>query len=171
MSNPILPERVASIAESFVGRKESPLGSNRGPDLQEFFAADSYDPNGSKPGDDGYAWCAAFVCRVVQLAMEGRNWTFKRPTTPGAWDFERWGFAQDESTWTLKHPIRTDIERGDIVIFRASHIGIAVGSPNVHEFFPTVEGNTNEKGQREGIAVMRKFRSVDEIRSRIRFRV
>ena len=171
MSKPILPDRVASIAESFIGRKESPLGSNRGPDLQEFFDADHYDPNGSKPGDDGYAWCAAFVCRVVQKAMEGREWTFKRPTTPGAWAFEKWSLAQDESTWTFRNPGWGDIERGDIVIFRVSHIGIATGKPNMHEFFSTVEGNTNDKGGREGIAVMRKFRHVDEIRSRIRFRV
>ena len=124
----ILPERVASIAETKVGLKESPSGSNRGPEIQEFFDADSYDPNGPAPGDSGYAWCAAFVCRIVQLAMEGREWTFKRPTTPGAWAFETWSLAQDRSTGTKKRPGR-DIARGDIVVLKVSHIGIATGPP------------------------------------------
>lgn len=166
----ILPEKIASIAESFVGRMESPIGSNKGPQIQEFFSADSYDPNGEKPGDDGYAWCASFVCRVIQLAMAGRDWTFTRPTTPGAWDFERWSLDQDDSTWTLK-PCGDNIQRGDIVIFRRSHIGIAVSSPNSKGRVSTVEGNTNNEGEREGIAVMRKTRSTSAFRSRIRFTV
>lgn len=166
----ILPERVAAIAESKIGLKEFPAGSNKGPELQEFFSADSYDPNGPAPGDDGYAWCAAFVCRIVQLAMAGRDWTFARPTTPGAWAFEKWSFAQDRSTWTLK-PAGRDIQRGDIVVFQVSHIGIATGPPDADGYVPTVEGNTNSAGQREGIKVMRKRRKLSEIRSRIRFRV
>ena len=166
----ILPERVASIAESKIGLKESPAGSNRGPEIQEFFSADSYDPNGPAPGDDGYAWCAAFVDRIVQLAMEGRKWTFQRPTTPGAWDLERWSMEQDDSTWTKKRP-GSDIARGDIVIFRISHVGIATGPPDADGYVPTVEGNTNSAGQREGIKVMAKRRHISEIRTRIRFRV
>lgn len=166
----ILPERVASIAESKIGLKESPAGSNKGPEIQEFFNADSYDPNGQAPGDSGYAWCAAFVDRIIQLAMAGREWTFNRPTTPGAWDLERWSLAQDESTWTKKRPGR-DIGRGDIVVFKISHVGIATGPPDADGYVPTVEGNTNSAGQREGIKVMAKRRHVSEIRSRIRFRV
>ena len=165
----ILSDKVASIAEGFVGRTESPLGSNSGPQIQEFFDADSYDPNGSKPGDSGYAWCAAFVCRVVQLAMVGGKWTFARPTTPGAWAFEKWSLAQDSSTSTRK-PAGGDIKRGDIVIFRASHIGIAASSPDANGMVQTIEGNTNAAGGREGITVMRKRRHISAFRSRIRFR-
>lgn len=166
----ILPERIASIAETKLDLKESPAGSNRGPEIQEFFDADSYDPNGPASGDSGYAWCAAFVCRIVQLAMEGRQWTFTRPTTPGAWAFETWSLAQDRSTGTKKRPGR-DIARGDIVVLKVSHIGIATGPPNAEGYVPTVEGNTNSAGSREGLAVMPKRRHVSEIRSRIRFRV
>ncbi len=168
----ILPERVASIAESKIGLQESPAGSNRGPQIQEFFNADDYDPNGPAPGDSGYAWCAAFVCRIVQLAMEagGKVWTFKRPTTAGAWAFEKWSLAQDSSTWTLK-PAGRDIQRGDIVILKISHIGIATGPPDADGMVPTVEGNTNSVGSREGIKVMAKRRHISQIRSRIRFRV
>ena len=167
-----LPEIIATIAESKIGLKESPSGSNRGPQIQEFFDADNYDPNGNKPGDDGYPWCAAFVCRIVQLAMEegGGNYTFKRPTTPGAWDFERWSLDQDRSTWTKRNP-GSDIQRGDLIIYRFSHIGIATGSPDGSNHFPTVEGNTNMAGSREGTAVLEKSRHIGEVKTRIRFTV
>ena len=167
---PILPERIASIAESKIGLKESPAGSNRGPEIQEFFDADDFDPNAGKPGDSGYAWCAAFVCRVVQLAMAGGKWTFKRPTTAGAWAFETWSRNQDSSTSTLK-PAGNDMQRGDIVVFRASHIGIAISPPDKNGMIQTIEGNTNAAGEREGIAVMKKSRHVSAFRSRIRFKV
>lgn len=162
----IIPPRIASIAESKIGLRESGR-ANSGEQIREFLAADSYKPNAA---DDGYPWCAAFVCRIVQLAMDGGKWTFNRPTTPGAWDFENWSLAQDSSTWTLK-PAGRDIQRGDIVIFKFSHIGIAVGTPDKKGWVRTVEGNTNQTGSREGDGVYLKVRHVSTIRSRIRFRV
>jgi hypothetical protein len=162
----ILPSRIASIAESKIGLRESGR-ANSGEQIREFLAADSYQPNAT---DDGYPWCAAFVCRIVQLAMEGREWTFKRPTTPGAWSFEDWSLAQDASTW-LQKPSGRDIRRGDIVIFAFSHIGLAVGTPDKKGWVRTVEGNTNQAGGREGDGVYLKVRNVSTIRSRIRFRV
>lgn len=167
---PLLPERVVKWALTKVGVRESG-GANKGPGLAPFFAADSYDPNGSKPGDDGYAWCAAFICWVVKQAMEeGGTFTFKRPTTPGAFAFETWSKAQDKSTQTKSKP-GSDIKRGDIVIFSFSHIGIATGPPNASGIFPTVEGNTNQAGSREGDGVYKKTRHITSVRSRIRFTV
>jgi len=168
----ILPEIIATIAESKVGLKESPSGSNKGPQIQEFFDADDYDPNGNKPGDDGYPWCAAFVCRIVQLAMEegGKIWTFKRPTTPGAWDFERWSVEQDNSTWTKRGPGR-DIVRGDLIVYKFSHIGIATSGVDGSNHFKTVEGNSNVAGSREGTIVIGKTRHIGEVKARIRFTV
>jgi hypothetical protein len=165
---PILPELVAVQAESKIGIRESG-GSNKGQGLREFFGADSYKPNST---DDGYAWCAAFVCWAVKAAMElsGQQFTFKRPTTPGAWAFEDWSLAQDKSTQTKRNP-RSDIQRGDIVIFRFSHIGIATSGVDKDGHFMTVEGNTNGAGSREGDGVYRKRRHIDLVRSRIRFTV
>ena len=161
----ILPERIASIAESKIGIRESG-GANKGASLAEFFAADDYKPS----PDHGYAWCASFCCRIVQLAMEGRQWTFERPRSAGAWRFEDWSLAQDASTWTKKNP-GLDIKRGDLVVFKISHIGIAVSDADASGRFFCVEGNTNKAGSREGDGVYRKARKVADIRSRIRFRV
>lgn len=163
-----IAEAVAQAAESKVGVRESG-GANKGEGLQPFFDADSYDPNGSKPGDDGYAWCASFVCWCVMVAVAGRRITFARPCTPSAWGMEAWSLAQDDSTWTKK-PHNSDIKRGDIVVFNFSHVGIAIGPVDSNGFVTTCEGNTNAAGSREGDGVYRKRRSITSIRSRIRFR-
>lgn len=163
-----IAEAVARAAESKIGVRESG-GPNRGAALQPFFDADAYDPNGRASGDDGYAWCAAFVCWCVMVAVAGRVITFLRPRTPSAWGFEAWSLAQDSSTWTLKPPGK-DIRRGDIVIFNFSHIGIAVGIPDKKGWVRVVEGNTNQAGSREGDGVYLKVRNISSIRSRIRFR-
>lgn len=167
---PILPARVAAIALTKIGLRESPSGSNRGPEIQEFFDADDYDPNGSAPGDSGYAWCASFVCRIIQLAMEGRKWTFTRPTTPGAFDLIRWSREQDSSTNTKSFP-HADIKAGDIIIYTFSHAGIAVSDCDSKGYFTAAEGNTNKAGEREGTVVLAKRRHYSEVRSRIRFTV
>lgn len=163
-----IAEAVAQAAESKIGVRESG-GPNKGAALQPFFDADWYDPNGSAPGDNGYAWCASFVCWCVQVAVAGRIITFHPPRTPSAWGMEAWSLAQDRSTWTLK-PAGRDIKRGDIVVFAFSHVGIAVGDPDANGYVETVEGNTNGAGSREGDGVYRKRRKISSIRSRIRFR-
>jgi len=164
-----IAEAVAQAAESKIGVRESG-GANKGLGLQPFFDADNYDPNGSKPGDDGYAWCASFVCWCVMVAVAGRKITFKRPRTPSAWGMEDWSLAQDSSTWTKK-PHGGDIKRGDIVVFNFSHVGIALGSPDNAGYVKTCEGNTNSSGSREGDGVYAKHRHISKIRSRIRFTV
>lgn len=158
-----LPIRIVKIATAEIGVTEV-NGTNCGPRVDEYKAATWLSPR------LGWPWCAAFVCWVVREAMAGDTWTFKRPRTAGAWDFENWSLAQDNSTWTKK-PHRGDIEPGDIVIFKFSHIGIAVSAPDRNGYVTTVEGNSNKQGSREGGAVWRHSRHVSKIRSRIRFRV
>ncbi len=172
----ILPKLLVKHALTKVGLREKG-GANKGADLQEFFDADSYDPNGAKPGDDGYAWCAAFICRIVQLAIQdsGRTFSFNRPTTPGAWAFEAWSRAQDSSTKTRKPP-RTEVDgpvvhAGDICVLKISHICLAVSDSDSDGYLWTVEGNTNSAGSREGDGVYKKKRHISQFRSTIRFTV
>lgn len=172
---PRLPERIADLALSMVGRHEEPLGSNRGPLIQEFFNADYYKPNAA---DNGYPWCASFVCRIVQLSMHAlgipETSTFKRPRTPSAFGLADWSREQDNSTQTKDWPGR-DIKRGDIVIFSFSHCGIAFTDADEKGYFETIEGNTNIAGSREGTHVVHKKdgyrRSVTAVRNRIRFTI
>jgi hypothetical protein len=114
--------------------------------------------------------CAAFICWLFREAMKGGKYTFKRPRTAGAWDFENWCRQQDSSV-TLKKPHKGDIKAGDIVIFTFSHIGIATGPPDKNGLVPTIEGNTDAAGSREGGGVFAKKRKLSQIRSIIRANV
>lgn len=154
---------LVTIARAEVGVEEV-NGSNAGPRVNEYKGATNL------PATESWPWCAAFVCWCLREAMKGGTYTFKRPTTAGAWDFENWSLAQDNSTNTKK-PVMEDIKAGDIVIFRFSHIGIAISSPDFDGFIQTVEGNTDSAGSREGGGVFQKNRKLSQIRSRIRFTV
>jgi hypothetical protein len=160
-------QTLIQTAEAEVGVEEV-NGSNCGPRVNEYKAATWL------PADKAWPWCAAFICWIVMEAMRKASIHetagFKRPRTAGAWDFENWSRAQDSTTWT-RRPHRGDIQPGDIVIFRFSHIGLAVSAPDKNGNVRTIEGNTDAAGSREGGGVFRKLRRLDQIRSRIRFRL
>ena len=159
-----LSEALVQIAIKEIGVTEV-NGTNCGPMVDTYKAATWLNPK------VGWPWCAAFVCWCFReaLALSGvkETKTFKRPRTAGAWDFENWSLAQDSTTNTRK-PHRNDILAGDIVIFRFSHIGIAISAPDKNGNVVCIEGNTDGAGSREGGAVLRKTRHVSRIRSRIR---
>lgn len=168
-----LPALLVGIAKTQIGKHESG-GENKGSDLRAYFDSDSYRPNAT---DDGYPWCASFVCYCVQQAMQAggieETPTFKRPRTPSAFGLADWSRAQDNSTRTKDWP-GSDIKAGDIVIFKFSHVGIAVTDAEGGRF-ETIEGNTNVAGSREGTHVVWKRgvseRPVSSVRNRIRFTV
>jgi hypothetical protein len=62
-----------------------------------------------------------------------------------------------------------DIKRGDLVIFKFSHIGIAIADA-VDGKIQTVDGNSNAAGSREGNCVTKKTRSVSQVKARIRIK-
>lgn len=161
-----LSQAIVTLAEKEVGTEEI-NGSNCGPRVNEFKAATNL------PAKEAWPWCAAFICWLVREAMKAcglkETATFKRPTTAGAWAFEQWSLAQDATTQTRRLH-QGDIRAGDIVIFTFSHIGIATGPP-VNGMVPTIEGNTDGQGSREGGAVLRKSRRVEQIKCRIRFTI
>ena len=162
----VLPELIVQIATKEIGVEENPRGSNRGPRVDQYQKA-----SWLKEKDWG-AWCATFICWVVREAMKAskQKFTFNRPQTAGAYDFRRWSMDQDNSTSTRISPGR-DIQRGDLIIFNFSHIAIATGAPDANGRFPTIEGNTNDDGGREGYAVMARTRHISQVRDRIRFTV
>lgn len=161
-----LPSAIVQVATEEIGVTEI-NGTNCGVRVNQYKASTTL------PADEPWSWCAAFVCWVVRVAAARAQVpftnTFRRPTTAGAYALENWSLAQDNSTWTKK-PHRNDIEAGDIVVFKFSHVGFAVSKPDANGYVTTIEGNTDGAGSREGGAVLRKRRHVSQIRSRIRFR-
>lgn len=160
-----LAERLVELAKKEVGVEEVG-GTNCGPRVNEYKAATWL------PYEEAWPWCAAFIDWLVMTAMEesGKQFTFARPRTAGAWDLENWSMKQDGSTWTKLNPQASDIAPGDIVIFTFSHVGLAVDIP-AKGLVQTVEGNSNAQGSREGGGVWKQTRKLSQIRSRIRFTV
>ena len=157
--------RLVELAKKEVGVKEIG-GTNCGPRVNQYKAATWL------PADQPWPWCAAFIDWLVMRAMEdsGKEFTFQRPRTAGAWDLENWSMKQDGSTWTKLNPQAGDIAPGDIVIFTFSHVGLAIETP-AKGVVETIEGNTDGNGSRDGGGVWRKFRKISQIRSRIRLTV
>jgi hypothetical protein len=160
-----LAQRLVELAKKEVGVEEIG-GTNCGPRVNEYKAATWLPP------DQAWPWCAAFIDWLVMKAMEesGKEFTFQRPRTAGAWDLENWSMKQDGSTWTKLNPQASDIAPGDIVIFTFSHVGLAIGTPE-KGMVETIEGNTDGNGSRDGGGVWKKQRKLSLIRSRIRFTV
>ena len=156
-----IAQKMVSLARDEIGVSEVD-GSNCGPRVDEYKAATWLDPK------YGWPWCAAFICWLVREAIYGKDVSFKRPRTAGAWDFENWAKQQSGGGVELRKPTNEDIKAGDIVVFTFSHIGLAVKDIDSSGYVVTIEGNTNGAGSREGGSVLEKKRHVSKIRSRIR---
>ena len=156
-------EKILNLAKKEIGVEEID-GTNCGVRVNEYKSATSLDPKESWP------WCAAFICWLFRESMKNNKYTFARPTTAGAWNFENWCLKQDRSV-LLKKPHNNNITAGDIVIFKFSHIGIAISCPDENGYINTIEGNTDGEGSREGGAVLQKRRKVSSIRSVIKITV
>jgi hypothetical protein len=157
-----LAEKMIELAKKEVGVEEVG-GTNCGPRVNEYKSATCLDP------EQGWPWCAAFICWLMREAMKDGSYTFKRPTTASAWGFEEWAAKQNNKV-QLKKPHKDDIKAGDIVMFTFSHIGLAIGEPH-DGYIDTIEGNTDGQGSREGGAVLQKKRKLSAIRSRIRLAI
>lgn len=154
---------IIKIAQTQVGLRET--SKNQGEGLAKFWTATSY-PDGYENREP---YCAAFVCWVIREAFKGKTVPFTLPTSPVAYDFEKWGAANKgrgvEVLVLAKSP-----QPGDIfTLAAASHVGL-VKSVNGSEMV-TIEGNTNEAGSREGDGVYEKKRNVSSIRKIVRITV
>lgn len=149
--------KVVELALQEVGIREIPVDSNRGKRVEEYQAATWLDGS-------GWAWCAAFIVWLCREAGMAEN---VRPRTAGAWDFENWAKKKSAPAQLIRITSGTKIKKGDILVFKQSHIGLAVAD-QVGSTVKTVEGNTNLSGSREGGGVFAKDRKVSKFRSIIR---
>lgn len=157
-SRNLLVDRFVEILVAEEGVREVPKDSNRGTRVQEYQSATWLDGT-------GWPWCAAFVCwGLLELGEE--NYPFPRPRTAGAWDFERWAREDAGDSVKLFKP-RRRIEKGDLLCYTFSHIGVAVEDEKGGRV-RTVEGNTSASGSREGGGVYIQRRATTLVRSHIR---
>jgi hypothetical protein len=151
ISQPLLFEALR-IATSEVGILEIPLGSNRGPRVDEYIRSVGLEPNlGSFP------WCAAFIYWCFNEAAMNTNQ--KNPLVKTAGVLDHWKKARSR-----KLKVITSLEaKNNPSIVKPGHIfiisrGSAFGHTGlVKEVIGgklvTIEGNTNIGGEREGIGV------------------
>lgn len=160
---------LADIAKQYIGVAET--GDNLAGDskaLLAIFKADTLKINGKT---DGYPWCAAFVSYCVQKLCKQSTF-FSGLIPPREASVNRlltvWAKGNHCLIFTNKS---SDFkpQKGDIVVFTFSHVGIVEEVKN--NTLVTVEGNTNEAGSREGTMVARKTRAKSIVRSYIRLPV
>lgn len=160
---------LADIARHYIGVTET--GNNLAGDskkLLAIFKSDALNINGKT---DGYPWCAAFVSYCVQKLCK-QSTAFSGLTPPREASVSRllniWAKNNRCLIFSNKS-LDFKPQRGDIVVFTFSHVGIveAAGSATL----TTIEGNTNDAGSREGTTVARKTRAKTIVRSYIRLPV
>jgi len=150
---------LATVAARDIGLQESPRGSNRGPGIRKFFEADDLVIGGQT---DGYAWCASAVSYWVQEYLDdiGNPNGIKPPRIAAVAIFPVWAKQNNLPVLTSKP------QRGDIVVFQFSHIGV-VRHVDLRGIL-TIEGNTNDEGSREGYEVAARRRKLSECKLFIR---
>jgi hypothetical protein len=162
--NPQAP--LADIAASYIGVKET--GNNlagKSKELLAIFNADNLAPNGKT---DGYPWCAAFVSFCIQKLNANSSY-YNGLIPPREAAVSRFLSIWAKSNGCLifdNKSINHQPQKGDIVVFIFSHIGIteSVNGGTIK----TIEGNTNDAGSREGNIVARKNRAKSLIKAYIR---
>jgi hypothetical protein len=154
-ANPFLAA-VIEAARSQIGKLEQPLGSNRGPEVDQYLTAAGLDPT-----KGSFAWCAAFVywcCKKAADAQPPRG----KPPIRTAGVLELWNQAGRQGVRRIL-PSEAEVTPG---LVKPGHIfllktGETTGHTGLIEAvaggkLTTIEGNTNDTGSREGIGVFRR---------------
>jgi hypothetical protein len=151
-----LTEQVMRVAFNQVGVMEMPLGSNRGPQVDEFIRATGLDPE-----EGSFPWCVAFIfwCfRQAATALDVPN-----PMTKTAGVLALWRAANRAPNAQIIKAADSqasigNIGRGQIFVISTGgglgHAGLIEDVQNGK--LVTIEGNTNDGGSREGIGVFRR---------------
>ena len=118
-----LAQRLVELALKEVGVKE--VGNTNCGERVNFYKSATW-----LPYEESWPWCAAFIDWLIWTAINDtkQSYSFERPRTASAWDLENWSLKQDDSTQTKRDPKVKDIAAGDIVIFKFSHVGLAINT-------------------------------------------
>jgi lysozyme family protein len=147
--------KLLDVAAGEVGVREVPLGSNRGPKVDQYVTAAGLNPAGKHP------WCMCFVFWCFSQTATALSVPNRVPRTGGvhvAWRKSKQvaGARMVTSAEAGRNP--TLVEPGMAFFIDSGggrgHVGIVVENRN--GTLVTIEGNTNDGGSREGIGVFRR---------------
>jgi hypothetical protein len=146
--------KVLEFASSEIGTMENPIGSNRGPRVDQYLRSVGLDPT-----EGSFPWCAAFVYFCFQNCAESLGVT--KPVIKTAGVLDHWNRAGAASIPRLS---AVDAAAKPSLVQPGMIFILTTGSGNGHTGLveavdgmqlTTIEGNTNLTGSREGIGVFR----------------
>jgi len=174
-TGPSFANWLVNIAKRDVGKVESPR-NNQGAWIKRFWPSTSY-PDGYSNREPYCAAAMAFWLDTVgdELAKAGllesltgmnaeqfEKWRCK---SAGAWAWQAW--AKKAKGVTVL-PDSATPQKGDIVVFDFSHIGLVTGVPAKGRV-ATIEANTGPAGERDGDGCWEKNRPQEVARCFLRF--
>ncbi len=145
-------------AQSFLGVKESPAGSNK-----VKFNTDYY---GREVSGAAYPWCCAFVWDIFRMC----------DATDLFFDGQKTAYCQSVANWGKNRKLtvaKNAGKKGDLILFdwnkdgHADHIGFIL-KKNADGTYQTIEGNTSVGNDSNGGCVMERKRAVSTIHSIVR---
>jgi hypothetical protein len=134
-----------AVARLLLFVREAATRENNGPWVEAIQRV-----TGNKKGDP---WCASFVCFVLTLSNRGKN---PLPTTASCEEIHKWAKKYGK--------IVSEPREGDVFLVLnaddwAHHTGFCTG-PAANGLVPTIEGNTNVDGSRDGYGVFERQRKL-----------
>lgn len=146
--NATLRERFVHVARSQEGVAEFPRGSNWGPSVQAYLKVAGI----VRPA----AWCMAYLmwC-LLQAGADPRKLPPKASLASTYWVY-RWAVATNR--------LDKRAERGDMAIVNRATGGHTWAVLQAGEPHPSLEGNTNPGGSREGYGVFERKRFVADMK-------
>lgn len=140
------------IAISQVGVMEQPLGSNRGPQVDEYLRSVGVDP-----ATGSYPWCAAFTYWCFAQAAAEAKVANHLVRTAGVLD--HWNRSTARKLLSVEALAQPALVLPGMIFVMAfkggtGHMGLVEKIDG--QALTTIEGNTNKGGSREGIGVFRR---------------
>ena len=141
----MIGQQIAITAGQFVGWVKETTRANDGPWVEAIQRV-----TGNKKGD---AWCASFVAFVLDISYRGANPLPRTASCDALLEYAK-----------AKGLLTTAPRAGDVFLVMktptdAHHTGFCTG-PAVAGRVPTIEGNTNTDGSRDGWGVFARTRAV-----------
>jgi putative peptidoglycan binding protein/CHAP domain-containing protein len=160
----LLVKAAIEFATTQVGVRESPLGSNRGREIDQYLRAVGLNPVGNS-----FAWCVAFTHFCYLKAAESLGRENPHIKTAGVLDHWKRAGRKPGVVRIAKVQAVADpglVKPGSLFIIDVGggfgHSGMVIKTANGR--LVTIEGNTNDDGSRNGIGVFRReARKINEI--------
>jgi hypothetical protein len=154
-------QKVVAIATNYLGVREVPDYSNKGPEVERFLRNVGLD--------GGNPWCMAFVYTCFQTAnyVNVNGLQILIPTGSCQTQADH---ARDAGLLVAADDAHGKLAPGWVMLQwhpeldRYAHCGIVTKYDAANDDFFTIEGNSNETGAREGDCVCRQHRNLHDQR-------